>query len=65
MTIFLMPTHNPDALLAMPALLMLERVIGLKRLLLLIGATLVFGLWAPLTSGVARRAAEALPGTAP
>ena len=41
LTIFVMPTHNPDTLLVMPALLMLERAIGLKRILLLIGATLV------------------------
>jgi len=41
LTIFLMPTHNPDTLLAMPALLMLERAIGVKRILLLIGAMLV------------------------
>lgn len=41
LTIFLMPTHNPDTLLAMPALLMLERAIGLQRILLLTGAMLV------------------------
>jgi len=32
---------------------------------LLIGATIVFGVWAPLSVGLARRAAESLLGAAP
>ena len=40
-TIFLMPTHNPDTLLVMPALLLLERGHALQRMLLLVGAALL------------------------
>lgn len=40
-TIFLMPTHNPDTLLVMPALLLLERGQASQRILLLIGVALL------------------------
>lgn len=40
-TVFLMPTHNPDTLLVMPALLLLERGQFLERVMLLVGATLL------------------------
>lgn len=41
LTIFAMPTHNPDTLLIMPALLLLERASVMQRVCLLIGATLL------------------------
>lgn len=40
-TVFLMPTHNPDTLLVMPALLLLERGQFRERIMILIGATLL------------------------
>ena len=41
LTIFLMPTHNPDTLLVMPALLLLERAQVRERIMLLVGTTLL------------------------